>query len=82
MSKDDFVLSDKIWGVQKFEKIDWKKRTKILFANDVKEFIKRLKEVIENHTSYFEKEGVLENFYASDIDFLEEIDKLAGDNLK
>jgi len=33
------TLSDKIWSVQKFEKIDWKKRTKILFAENVKEFI-------------------------------------------
>lgn len=37
-------LSDEIWSVQKFEKIDWKKRTKILFASSVKEHIKELKE--------------------------------------
>ena len=34
------TLSSKMWSVQKFEKIDWKKRTKIAFASDIKEFLK------------------------------------------
>lgn len=37
-------LAEHIWSVQKFEKIDWKKRTKILFASAVKEALKNIKE--------------------------------------
>ena len=69
--KKEETLSDRLWSVQKFEKISWKKRTKILFALDVKEFIKNLKDEI--------KEGLLN---LEGLKVIKRIDKLAGKDLK
>ena len=63
--KKEKTLKEKMWSVQNFEKIDWKKRTKVLFVNDVKEFIKKLKDFCK------------ENPTAEMIS--ERIDMLAGD---
>ena len=76
---EEFDLSNKIWSVQKFEKINWKKREKILFTSSVKEFIGQIKEDIIKLWEIENKEGntdLISYFKVEDI-----IDKRAGGKL-
>ncbi len=77
MDKMKETLSSKIWGAEAWEKI-----VEVLEVKDVREFIKDLKEFIDNlrmstHAFMGKKEGDIFR------DFMkEEINKLAGKELK
>jgi len=74
MMKKEFNLSEKMFSLQKLDNLPIKRRSEFLFKEDVKEFIRLLKEEAEKEVTHG---GKLRWYHLIEI-----IDTLAGKDLK